>query len=161
MRGASAAPRASRTTHLMLPALLGGVRRSTGRAQRLAADQTLFFDAWLTPVRCAAAATVSPAAAQEQPPCRLAGDGEPLARALKQAERWIVFSDLHVHQKYEPHWQQALDDVHALAKDRDAGVLFLVRIHPFAACTGKGCMPAAGALGKRRHSGARRPGHRV
>jgi hypothetical protein len=49
-----------------------------------------------------------------------------VAGALAQADKWIVFSDLHVHQKFEPYWQNALAEVHALATAKRAGVLFLV-----------------------------------
>ena len=113
----------------MLPRMLARFRRTSLHAQRFPAcpiPQVVHF----SPVRCAAAVTASPAVAAQDAPCRLAGAEEPLARALRQADRWIVFSDLHVHQKYEPHWQRALQDVHSLAQERGAGILFLVQTPP-------------------------------
>jgi hypothetical protein len=50
-----------------------------------------------------------------------------LEAKLASVDRWLVFSDLHVHQKYDPHWQEALRSVHDLASQHSAGVLFLVR----------------------------------
>lgn len=40
---------------------------------------------------------------------------------------WIVFSDLHVHQRHSPHWREALDSVRSAAEERQAGCIFLVR----------------------------------
>ena len=47
---------------------------------------------------------------------------------FKGIERWIMFSDLHVHQRHSPHWKSALDCVRSAAAERQAGCLFLVRL---------------------------------
>lgn len=59
---------------------------------------------------------------------------EPLAlpawklERLESVARWVVFTDLHVHARFAPSWRLALEAVHALAVEHDAGVLFLVRV---------------------------------
>lgn len=53
-----------------------------------------------------------------------------LTRKLQSVDKWVVFSDLHVHPKFSPYWQDALSTIHSLAVERSAGVLFLVRLWP-------------------------------
>ena len=48
-----------------------------------------------------------------------------LENKLKSVKSWIVFSDLHVHERHEPQWQQALDVVDKLAREHNSGCLFL------------------------------------
>lgn len=43
--------------------------------------------------------------------------------------RWILFSDLHVHERYSPHWRSSLNSVSQIATQYDAGCIFLVRGH--------------------------------
>lgn len=75
-------------------------------------------------------AAVAEQAATEQSAAAAAFTRNPaLEQKLASRDRWVVFSDLHVHQKFEPHWQEALVSVHDLATKHSAGVLFLVRPH--------------------------------
>lgn len=41
--------------------------------------------------------------------------------------RWVVFSDLHVHERYTPHWRSCLHSVSQIATEYNAGCIFLVR----------------------------------
>jgi hypothetical protein len=59
--------------------------------------------------------------------CVCVASDSALAQKLASVERWVVFSDLHVHAKFAPYWQDALASVDKLAEERSAGVLFLVR----------------------------------
>eukprot|EP00892_Ulva_mutabilis_P005450 jgi/Ulvmu1/3277/UM151_0025.1 len=40
-------------------------------------------------------------------------------------KRWIVFSDLHVHQRFDPYWRDSLHSVSAIAAEHNAGCIFL------------------------------------
>jgi hypothetical protein len=46
---------------------------------------------------------------------------------LEACRRWVVFSDLHVHQRHSPYWRDALAAVQAAASELQAGCIFLVR----------------------------------
>lgn len=55
-----------------------------------------------------------------------------LKSKIEAVEKWIVFTDLHVHERNDGHWEAALATVEELAMQHNAGCLFLVR-------TGKPC----------------------
>lgn len=46
---------------------------------------------------------------------------------FSSVKRWIVFSDLHVHQRFHPHWRSSLNSVSKIASAHNAGCIFLVR----------------------------------
>lgn len=79
--------------------------------------------------------------ANEQDKCMRAASDSALAQKLASVERWVVFSDLHVHPKFAPYWQDALATVDKLAKERSAGVLFLVRPPLLGNATKAVCVP--------------------
>jgi hypothetical protein len=48
------------------------------------------------------------------------------ARLYEDVRQWIVFSDLHVHERYAPHWKDALQEIAGLLGLYNAGCIFLV-----------------------------------
>lgn len=48
-------------------------------------------------------------------------------RVFSGVKRWIVFSDLHVHQRFDPYWLDSLNSVSKIATEHNAGCIFLVR----------------------------------
>lgn len=60
-----------------------------------------------------------------------------LKSKIEAVEKWIVFTDLHVHERNDGHWEAALATVDELATQHNAGCLFLVRTGK--PCSIKGC----------------------
>ena len=109
----------ARSDHTSLSKTLSAVSQG-GRGCRAAA-------AVAEPAAAPAAAAPASAAQQGALDVATAADDSALARKLAAAARWIVFSDLHVHHKFDPHWREALAEVDRIATEHSAGVLFLVR----------------------------------